>query len=192
MVTMPAHNPTRKKRMTEKLKRKVTEATEATNHKILDLVYLAGAVLGFSQLIEATKAINAGMGNTNIYLLAAQMAILAVCSSLAYVWHITGKVFAEMSVSVAVLAGYISLLIGSIVTQVTNPVKEPFYVSMSGMGIGLALWFIIELIIRFHKIETRKRQIKASQKMREIVEIPTAPEVLEAKAEEIKQIIKKG
>lgn len=192
MTTVSAYRPTRKKSMTEKLKRKVTEATEATNHKILDLVYIAGAVLGFSQLIEAVKAINAGMGTPSIYLLAIQMAILGTCSTLAYMWHIQGKVFAEMTVIIAVGAGYISLLIGSIVTQVTNPVKEPFYVSMSGMGIGLALWFIIELIVRFHKIETRKRQIKASQKMREIVEIPTDPEVLEAKAEEIKQIIEKG
>lgn len=175
--------------MTEKLKRKTSEGSE---HKVLDMAYLIAGVLGFFQLIEATKAINAGMGNLSIYLLAVQMLIMGVCGTLAYVWHIQGKVFAEMSVSIAVIAGFVSLLTGSIVTQVVNPVKEPFFVSMSGLSIGLGIWFIIELILRFHRIEVRKRQIKKSQKTREIVEIATPVEVLEDKAEEIKQIIEKG
>lgn len=175
--------------MTEKLKRKKSEGSE---HKVLDMAYLIAGILGFFQLIEIVKAVNAGLGTMNIYLLGVQMLIMGVCGTLAYMWHIQGKVFAEMSVAIAVIAGFISLLIGSVVTQVMNPVKEPFFVSMSGLSIGLALWFIIELVLRFHRIEARKRQIKKSQKMREIVDIATPKPILEAKAEEIKQIIEKG
>lgn len=150
--------------MTEKLKR---FTSEADHHKVLDIAYLLGTVIGLQQALSGISAIQHGNGNLAIYVLVVQMMAMSIFGALGYLWHIRGKVYSEFIAIFLVLPGLLTVMVGTAVIAFNTPPLDPFVVNMGGMALGLGIFVCIELIERIWKIQTRKTQIKISKLERE-------------------------
>lgn len=174
--------------MVEKLKR-IT--SEADHHKVLDLAYLAGFIVGLFQFTDAMKAMTTGQGSISLGLLAFQMILMSLCGGVGYYWHIRGMVFKEATVVAPIITGFLTLVAFSAMTQLAAPVKDPFLVNLGGLSVTIASWFIIEMSERLYKINARRKQIKVSQKARVKAGTPTSKKIIEEKANEIAGLLKK-
>lgn len=172
--------------MIDKLKR-IT--SEADHHKVLDLAYLAGIVIGLFQFTDCMKAIADGQGTLSLYLLAFQMIAMSICGSLGYFWHLKGMVFKEATVVTPIITGFLTLIAFSTIVMIQAPVKNPFLVNLGGLSITIAVWFIIEMCERLYKIDSRRKQIKISKNARTKAGTPTNKKIIEEKANEISGLL---
>lgn len=168
-----------------------------SRHEVLDFAYLAAFFIGLIQISEVTKAIIHNHSTASVQLLGLQMLAMAACGMIAYVYHIKNKLDIELIVIMPIIAGYITLSIGSLWEQAIKEVSEPFFVNLNGISFVISAWMITELVKRFYRIQVYRRremkvtgQVRISKNHRGAIDTPTSIKVIRSKVEEIANEIK--